>query len=130
RGADTGRWLARWGWRHCIDARLTELDFGDWEGRAWADVPRAAFDAWCADFPAHRPGGGEAVASLLARCAGFIAMAPAGCVVGHAGWISAAEWLQRSGAELPQAVSWPRAVGYGSRATLTQAADRAASASS
>ena len=26
------------------DARLLELDFGDWEGRAWDDVPRAALD--------------------------------------------------------------------------------------
>ena len=54
RGADTGRWLARWGWRHTVDARLSELDFGAWDGRRWVDVPQSAIDAWCGDF-AGRP---------------------------------------------------------------------------
>ena len=131
RAADVGRWLARWGWRHRIDARLAELDFGAWDGQRWQDIPRAAIDAWCGDFAEHRPGGGEPVAALLERCAAFLAdVAPANSVVGHAGWISAALWLQRSGAAAPEAGAWPPAVRYGERVALTPAADRAASASS
>ena len=122
RGADTGRWLARWGWRHVVDPRLRELDFGAWDGRAWAEISVEAIDAWCADFGSHRPGGGEPVAALLDRCAAFMAEAPPGCaVVGHAGWISAALWLQQAGNAPPQAASWPRAVGYGVRVAFVRA---------
>ena len=33
-----------------VDARLTECAFGDWEGRAWNELPRAELDPWFADF--------------------------------------------------------------------------------
>jgi alpha-ribazole phosphatase len=49
------------------EPRLWELDFGDWEGRAWDDVPRAALDAWAADPENFAPPGGESGAALLAR---------------------------------------------------------------
>ena len=127
RGADTGRWLARWGWRHLVDPRLIEVDFGTWDGCAWVEIPVDAIDAWCADFASYRPGGGESVDSLLGRCAAFIADAPPGsAVVGHAGWISAALWLQQTGGAPPRAASWPGAVGYGARVAVTQAGNRAA----
>ena len=32
------------------DPRLREMDFGAWEAQPWDAVPRAAFDAWTADF--------------------------------------------------------------------------------
>ena len=38
------------------DARLAEMDFGAWEGQPWGHIPRAAFDAWLADFAAAPPG--------------------------------------------------------------------------
>ncbi len=120
RGADVGRWLACWGWQHRRDARLLELDFGDWDGRRWADVEVAEIDAWCADFVHARPGGGEPLAALLERCAAFIADSPRACVVGHAGWISAALWLESSGGTLPEPATWPPAVGYGARVALTR----------
>ncbi len=50
-----------------IDDRLRELDFGDWEGVAWSDVPRAALDAWAADPLGFAPAGGETGAALLRR---------------------------------------------------------------
>ena len=50
-----------------IDARLQEMDFGTWEGRAWNDIPRAELDAWAQDFLHARPHGGESVADLKAR---------------------------------------------------------------
>lgn len=135
RGDDVGRWLARWGWRHRTDVRLIELDFGHWDGQAWDAIGAAAVDAWCRDFAQHRPGGGEPLVTLLARCAAFIGEvhrdsvhrdpasrglgAEAGvCVVGHAGWISAALWLQQAGSALPEPLSWPAAVGYGARVQI------------
>ena len=136
RGADVGRWLVRWGWTHRIDARLSEVDFGAWEGQTWDAIGAAAVGAWCDDFGAHEPGGGESVRALLLRCAAFVAdqraasAAPGACIVGHAGWISAALWLQRAnvdvdagagagaGAPAPAAATWPRAVGYGVRVRL------------
>lgn len=75
RSADVGRWLARWGWRHHIDVRLIECDFGAWDGRAWAEIGRAEIDAWTADFGAYAPGCGESVSALMARCASFLAEA-------------------------------------------------------
>ena len=125
RAADVGRWLARWGWTHRVDERLDELDFGTWDGRPWSEIGAAAVDAWCADFAAHAPGGGEAVAMLLLRCASFL-QEPPGCVVAHAGWISAACWRLEHEGE-PSAAKWPAAVGYGE---LKAWSDPAASASS
>src|SRR6218665_2868188 len=46
RGADVGRWLARWGWRHRQDPALLELDFGSWDGRAWAGIAKGEGDGW------------------------------------------------------------------------------------
>ena len=121
RSAAVGRVLAQWGWRHTVDARLDEFDFGAWDGMPWAEIAPDELDAWGRDFPTYRAGGGESVSALLERCAAFVAegsRAGARCVVGHAGWISAARWLQANRAEMPQASSWPAAVAYGRRVTL------------
>ena len=56
-----------------LDARLRELDFGVWEGLAWAAVPRAALDAWAADPLGFAPPGGESGAALLARVQAVLA---------------------------------------------------------
>ena len=122
RAACVGRMLARWGWRHRIDTRLNEMNFGDWDGLAWSLIGAGPVDAWCCDFAAHRPGAGESVAALLARCAAFLAEPPpdaAVCVVGHAGWISAAHWLQGGEVRAPSAAEWPAAVRYASLALLS-----------
>ena len=51
-----------------LDARLAEMDFGSWEGRAWNGLDRDEIEAWANDFVAHRPGGtGECVATFVAR---------------------------------------------------------------
>jgi alpha-ribazole phosphatase len=130
RCASVGRWLKAWGWTHLIDERLSEMDFGRWDGHRWHDIGAAAVDAWCADFMHHHAGGGESVAQLLARCENFLAQWQVDrppLIVGHAGWASAAAWLARrqrlsdatGTAPGPSAADWPTAVGYGERVTLT-----------
>ena len=128
RASDVGKWLAAWGWRHRIDPRLCELDFGAWDGRFWQDIGADAVDAWCADFAQLRPGGGEAVASLLARCDEVLRGTPQ-CLVTHAGWISAARWLGGN-TGTPSAADWPAAVPYANLSLIKACRDSAASASS
>lgn len=124
RAASVGRVLAGWGWQHHIDARLDELDFGEWEGRTWDSIGAEAVAAWCLAFAEHAPGGGESVAALLARCASVLAELQAAasprCVVAHAGWISAAQWLQQGERRPPCAAEWPAAVSCSSRVQLAR----------
>lgn len=56
----------------CLDDRLVEMDLGGWQGRAWADVPRAEVDLWVEDFFQARPHGGESVAMLQVRVDSFL----------------------------------------------------------
>lgn len=72
RCADVGRWLARWGWRHRIDARLMELNFGAWDGRPWSAIAWAEVQAWEADFSGHAPGDGESLAAMAQRVAQWV----------------------------------------------------------
>jgi alpha-ribazole phosphatase len=70
-----------------VDARLAELDFGDWEGRRWDAIPRAALDAWAADPAGFAPPGGESGAALIARVVAFRDALPPGdhAIVSHGG---------------------------------------------
>ena len=90
-----------------IDARLAEIDFGDWEGRAWDDIERDTLDAWAADVTGFTPPGGESVASLQQRVIDFansLAPQPAVALVAHAGVLRAlvGHWQQLSVAEWTQ----------------------------
>ncbi len=53
------------------DPRLAEMDFGNWEMRAWNDIPRAEIDAWNGDLAGYRPGGGENVLEVAQRVSAF-----------------------------------------------------------
>lgn len=90
-----------------IDARLSEIDFGDWEGRAWNDIEREALDAWAADVTGFTPPGGESVARLQERVLDFAASLlpqPAVALVAHAGVLRAlvGHWRQLPVAEWTQ----------------------------
>ncbi|MCH8179175.1 MAG: histidine phosphatase family protein [Proteobacteria bacterium] len=105
---DVARHLRRLGWRVVVDAALLEADFGRWEGRAWADIPRSEVDAWVADFADHAPGGGEPLRQVLQRAAAWTPPVPAATVVAHAGWMLARQWLRQHGPDaLPSAAQWP-----------------------
>jgi alpha-ribazole phosphatase len=116
RSADVGRWLARWGWQHHVDGRLSELDFGRWEGRRWHVIDPAELAAWTDAFATHAPGGGESVSQLMARCQAFLSehASQALCVVSHAGWINAARRVLADQAPPDLATEWPLAVPYAS----------------
>ena len=55
-----------------FDARLLELDFGEWEMRSWADIGHVAIDRWASDPQAFAPPGGESVHEMRARVADFL----------------------------------------------------------
>ena len=74
-----------------VDARLSEMDFGEWEGCAWNAIPRAALDAWAASILDFTPPGGESVACLQRRAIDFAASlhGPRVALVTHAGILRA-----------------------------------------
>ncbi|MDB5843555.1 MAG: Phosphoglycerate mutase [Polaromonas sp.] len=52
------------------DARLQEMDFGRWEGRAWQAIDRGELEAWTGDFANYAVGhDGESVTRFMARVA-------------------------------------------------------------
>jgi len=117
RSHDVGRWLARWGWRVHVDARLCELNFGAWDGRAWDDIAWAEVEAWQHDLLHHRPGGGESLNMLRDRVRAFVAEAQAAggprLLVTHGGWINALLHAPAQRTEV-LAAQWPTAPGHGS----------------
>ena len=102
------------------DARIAEMDFGDWEGQAWPAIGAAALDAWTADFPDFRVGGtGESVRDFMGRVAAARrdwARAGAADVVwvSHAG-VARAMALLEAKVTCPEVASdWPQeGVGFG-----------------
>ncbi len=77
-----------------VDGRLHELHFGDWEGRAWRDLPRHETERWRGDIVHYAPPNGENFMSMWARVTGFYqTILDAACagseariaIVGHAG---------------------------------------------
>ena len=122
-----------------LDARLAEMDFGDWELRPWDSIARREIDAWAADPVRYAPGGGETVLQVAARIADFLDEAmgqpdAAHIVVCHAGTIrllaamhaEAPATIRRGGrldrthleAVALQAAASPNAIAYGSLLTL------------
>lgn len=104
------------------DVRLNEMDFGIWEGKAWADIPRVAVDAWTADFAHHRFGGTESTQQVIDRVAAAltdvrtrVGADGAALWVTHAGVVRAVMVLaQRGPLPIQNADDWPIAgPGYG-----------------
>lgn len=101
-----------------FDARLAEMDFGCWEGQRWDAIPRDAFDAWTADFGAHRFGGRESVDELLQRVAAVhadqVQRGGEAVWITHAGVIRAVTLLAQGITRVQRADQWPReAPGWG-----------------
>ena len=91
------------------EPRLVEMNFGNYEGVAWADIAKDALDAWTEDFAHHRFGGQESVAEFMARVAAVWDEGGAAdqIWITHAGVARAASLLQQ-GIRLPRsALQWP-----------------------
>lgn len=101
----------------CVDARLAEMDFGQWEMQAWDAIAAAELQAWSDDFAHHRCGGqGESVQQFLQRVSAAwrqtVQQAEGDVVwVTHAGVIRALQLLRQQ-PQGPwaglQAAHWPR----------------------
>ncbi|MCM2346434.1 histidine phosphatase family protein [Acidovorax soli] len=101
------------------DARLREMDFGHWEGRAWEHIGKTAIDAWTAAFATYAPGGGESLSAMLARVSLALRAAqpqPAKQAaqdvvwITHAGVARCVAWLQARGDGVwPRPEQWPAA---------------------
>ena len=95
------------------DERLVEMNFGQWEGYPWADIPRQAVDAWMKDFGQYRFGGIENTQAVIARLGNFVqtlqtqSIAEAVCVC-HAGSIRALHyWAAHPSQAITHAHQWP-----------------------
>lgn len=53
------------------DARLSEMNFGDWEQRLWTEIDQPVLNAWMADFVNYQVPGGESFALMHQRCTQF-----------------------------------------------------------
>lgn len=105
------------------DARLAEMNFGQWEGVPWAQIPAPAVARWTDDFGEHRFGGVESANAVLARVAAVWnetvhetqgLAEPAAVWLTHAGVIRAAHLVARGQLQVQQAAQWPTdAPGYG-----------------
>lgn len=75
-----------------LDPRWRELDFGDWDGRASAELDRAALACFWDDPDATPPPGGERWSALVSRVSSAIAeLAPLDTlIVTHGGAMRAA----------------------------------------
>jgi alpha-ribazole phosphatase len=93
------------------DARLQEMDFGNWEGRAWREIDRGELAAWTSDFADYAVGhDGESVMSFMARVASaFDALPGQGDTlwITHAGVIRAACLLAQGLRQIKRADQWP-----------------------
>jgi alpha-ribazole phosphatase len=95
------------------DARLNEMDFGQWELQRWDAIPRAAFDTWMTDFPYHRFGGAESTQDVISRVAAAVhdlrsTGRPEAVWISHAGVIRAVQYLAEHGARpIQDASEWP-----------------------
>ena len=104
-----------------IDARLKEMDFGNWEMRAWDDIERVQVGEWAADLTGYRPGGGESVLTVAQRVVGLLddllqSEAPAAILVCHAGTIRLLlAWRRGEGLHdiACRAASTAHEIGYG-----------------
>jgi alpha-ribazole phosphatase len=88
------------GFAYQIDARLCEMDFGEWEMQPWAEIPAAQLQAWTDDFAHYRCGSsGESAGVFVQRVAQrlweSLASGQDEVWITHAGVWRALLWLQR-----------------------------------
>lgn len=99
---------AAWGCPHRVDARLLELHYGAWQGRAWTAIEREdgeRFARYMQHWQTEAPPGGERPRDLELRVRSWYAELPEGdhLLVAHAGVVRALRVLT-SGAAWDEAM--------------------------
>ncbi|MFQ8431013.1 histidine phosphatase family protein [Amaricoccus sp. W119] len=105
------------GVRPRVDPRLSEMDFGGWESRPWAEINRAELDAWAADFEHARPHGGETVAEVRNRVAAALRDAATG--EGPALWVTHGGVARAVCGILGAHQGWDTRLGFGRTLSVT-----------
>ncbi len=86
-----------------VDDRLVELDYGEWDGRSFPDLPPEELRRW-RDDPSFAPPGGESLQTVTARVASFCTEhleGPVTVAVSHVSPIKCAvTWALGAGEEL------------------------------
>lgn len=119
RSLKVGEILAPHGFQYHVAPELAEIDFGNWDGQPWAQIPKQEIDDWCDHFADFAHNDGESLQQLFERVENWLnemAAQNSGqksvLAVGHAGWINAANMIA-AGQETPKiAADWPQAVNY------------------
>ncbi len=95
------------------DPRLSEMDFGQWEGRSWDAIGAAAVGRWSADLAHCAPGGGEPLSAMLERVDRALQAArrqsrDCGDIVWitHAGVARCVQWLAAHAQRPPRSEQW------------------------
>jgi broad specificity phosphatase PhoE len=86
-----------------VDDRLIELDYGEWDGKSFPDLPRDELVRWRND-PTFAPPGGESLRAVMQRIESFcteVLEGPNVVAVSHVSPIKAAvSWALGAGEEL------------------------------
>ena len=78
-----------------IRSEISELCFGQWQGRSWNDIDRNETDAWIEDMVHNAPPEGESFADLTKRVHGFLEdIKQPAILVTHAGVLHAIRVLR------------------------------------
>lgn len=115
RSLKVGELLAKRGFDYHVAPDLIELDFGEWDGRPWEDIPKQEIDNWCDNFAQSAPYNGESVEQLFTRVENWLKSHEASMpilAVGHAGWINVAKMLAAEKGVPQVAADWPRPIDY------------------
>ncbi|MGB3625219.1 MAG: alpha-ribazole phosphatase family protein [Henriciella sp.] len=96
-----------------IDERIIEMDFGTWEGRLWAEIPRDEIEAWAQDFLEGRPHGGETVAMLETRVRAALDDAPGLVEDPDVLWVTHAGVVRAAHAILDHGHAWDTELDFG-----------------
>ena len=93
------------------DARLQEMDFGQWEGLRWDEIGEPSISAWAKNLGKHTPGGGESLMQILERVSAALQEARLSphnhqVWICHAGVARCVQWLLQHGLEQPRSADW------------------------
>ena len=125
RSLRVGQLLTQRGFVCHVTPELAEINFGTWDGQAWAQIGKEEIDIWCDNFADFAPKNGESLQQLFERVATWLSIhnteknelltvskSSSILAVGHAGWITAAKMIA-AGNPVPQlATEWSAPVAY------------------